>query len=209
MKIAKLLVLTTAITMAVTALAGVGSAYAVDQEVVLCTLNVLLCPGETEIYNSGESFLASSGKNTFLGPLNEICESGHIKGKTLASMAKALPVDTEHSLIGCAPCTLVLTKSSEGTVTMDEESGKFLLTTTIETTFSGCSLGAKCTFRAENVSLEIKNTEAGTPQIAAEEEELKLKEGLSGICGGSCKWDALYVFSSPKSSWFSLYELKK
>jgi hypothetical protein len=194
---------------AVLAFIGTAAALAVDQEVVVCNENLLLC-GEEHIYQKGQLFSTAASGVAILTPFITVtCESSGIHGKTTASMGKSLPIEyTQHSFFGCEPCGVVGGKASGGSVSMDEPGEKYLLDTTLEIKMSECAFGTKCTFVGKGLSLDIKNKETGTPEIIAEKEELVLTEGLSSSCGSVAKFDAVYIFTEPKKAYFSLFELK-
>jgi hypothetical protein len=194
--------------MAWMAFIGGASAYAVDQEVVLCTLNVLLCPGEPEMYNNGQAFLMTGGSTAFVGGFNEECKESDVKGKTLAIMGTTMPVDlTSMAFSGCKPCIFITVKAMGiGKIVMNGD-GTFLLTVPIQITYDSCIEKTKCVFSGKAVELKIENTEGGSPKMIAEKEGLTLVEGSALFCGESTSWSGSFTTSEPSPVYLSLYEL--
>lgn len=187
---------------------GAVSAFAVDQEVTLCTLNVVLCPAESEIYNTGQAFLLTGSNIKFSGNLGEKCEEGDIKGKTLANMGAPLSVDlTSFSFTGCEPCVVItVTATGGGKITMNEN-GSFSLVVPISIVYTSCIEGGKCAFTSKAVTFAVENTEGGSPIFSVKEQKLGLSEGSALLCGESVSWTGTFTTSEPSPVFLSLYEL--
>lgn len=196
----------TAMIVAAMAFIGTTSAFAVDQEVTLCTLNVLLCPNEGEIYNTGQSFLLAGGPSKFSG-FEETCKESDMSGKTLANMGAPLLVDlTGFTFKGCKPCEPIsVTATGDGQITMNAN-GTFALKVPIQVVYTGCIEGTKCTFGSKAVTIELENTE-GAPAVAITAQKFTLEEGSKLLCGESMTWNSVLSMSEPSPVFLSLYEL--
>jgi hypothetical protein len=194
---------------AVIAMASIdaSSAFAVDQEVTLCTLNVVLCPGETEIYNAGQAFLLQ-GKGSRFSAFKEECAEVDIKGKTLVTMNSSLTVDIlSMAFTKCTPCVFITVTATNPSKIIMNADGTFTLFTSINVKYDSCIEGTKCAFQSKAVALKVENTKSGL-EVFAEEEELKLEEGSPLLCGESTAWSGTFTMSEPSPAFLSLYELK-
>jgi hypothetical protein len=193
--------------LAAMAFIGTTSAFAVDQEVTLCTLNVLLCPSEGEIYNTGQSFLLAGGPSKFSGGIKEECKESDMSGKTLANMGAPLLVDlTGFVFKECKPCEpITVTATGDGQITMNA-SGTFALKVPINIIYTGCIEGTKCTFSSTAVTIGLENTK-GAPAVTITEQKFALTEGSKLLCGESMTWSSVLSMSEPSPVFLSLYEL--
>jgi len=195
---------------------GASSASA-DSEVVVCTLNVLLCPGETEIYNSGQEYLATSTTPKIVSSMwTTECPTADLKVQMLAAMSEHLPYDAEFKFgkLGgkdCKGCSEVHAAAKfKGTVLVENPKGEGdIYTTTLESfqvELLGCSEILTCAYSASGVKGLIANSEIGTPTISFTKVPLKLSGG-SMLCPATAEWSTTYTMTTPVVSYFALYQL--
>jgi hypothetical protein len=210
MKYLKMLGLAAIAALALTAVAGAGTASATE----LCTTNVSPCPAG-EHYGAGTVIEGSSTNATLTSSLgNVVCTSSAIKGATTTTGGAKLSVEGKIESLTFSGCTL--TTPFGGTkhncnVTAINTPYKAVVTKTTQpngtlTVSSGGSgdPGAKvdcgasvlrCQFTSPSIALDVTG---GSPAIVhAKEEPLNRTVYEGGLCPSTSTWDATYTVTKP------------
>lgn len=198
MKLVKMLGL--GMVAAIAAMAFVGASSASASNVVICGENVEPCPAG-KILPAGAKITGSAVNPVLLGQSNEKCEKSSVTGELGAPGESLLAKVLSTTFTGnCTPCTTVTASATELHITHNPDGTYKVLVLKPKAVFTGCPLGASCTFAAEDITMTGTNTATGGV-ITAKEAELKRTAGSEFLCGNVGKWDAEYKVTG---HWFSL-----
>jgi hypothetical protein len=216
MRYVRLTAMAALVSVALLGALGASSASA-DTEVVVCSLNFLLCPSETEIYNKGQQYLATATAPKFVTSMwTAECPTAHLRVEMLAAMSEHLPYDAEFKFgkLGgkdCKGCSEVhATALFKGTVLVENPKGEGdVYTATLEKfdiELLGCSEALTCAYGGSLIKGVITNNESGAPKITFTKVPLK-RTGGSLFCPSAAEWSTTYTIETPTPSYFALYQL--
>lgn len=210
MRLMKMLGLVVMAAAATTAFIGVGTASAAHLVVVCLEDPAGLCPkGMLKEAGAGlpivgklEALPPEEKHTVLLGAFQVLCEESTIGG----NITKSSPlhgVITELSISSCTPCSRVAALNLPYLVTFHHDlTGEHLWLMLVEQNsptkpilieVENCLTGNICSYTAQKIHLDVKNTAGGLPLVLSLKNVLTYEAGPKLFCGTEGKWDANYL----------------